>query len=382
MEERVRVPGGTGWGWDPREQAGPLFFATAPARGRILSASEMGGHPGWSPVRRNDPSRSVLRFRMTGRDLAADQEILARMWLVRAFEEKVSELYAAGRIAGLIHLGIGQEGSAVGTCAALQPGDYVFGTHRSHAHAIAKGADLWRLMAEIAGRATGYCKGKGGSMHISAPEVGFVTATGVVAGAIPLALGAALSSVTRNQGRVAVAFFGDGAGQSGAFHESLNLAALWKLPVVLVCENNGYVEFSPLSAHTVVERLADYASVYSIPAVTVDGGDVLAVRHAARQAADTARKGRGPSFVEVLTHRLRGHYEGDPATYRKLSEREEWTQRDPVARFAGYLSGLGVASETLHEIETAARTQVAGAAEQALADPPARPTDVTGDVYV
>lgn len=316
------------------------------------------------------------------RDGPADLEILERMWLVRAFEEKVSELYAAGRVVGLIHLGIGQEGSAVGACAALQQDDYVFGAHRSHAHAIAKGADLRRLMAEIAGRATGYCKGKGGSMHISAPEVGFVTATGVVAGNIPLALGAALSSVTRNEGRVSVAFFGDGAGQSGPFHESLNLASLWKLPVILVCENNGYVEFSPLSAHTVVERLADYASVYSIPAVTVDGGDVLAVRDAVQEAVGVAREGRGPSFVEVLTHRLRGHYEGDPARYRTLSEREEWKQRDPVARFAGYLAESGVSTDALDDVEEAARAQVARAAEQALADPPADPAGVTSDVYV
>ena len=319
---------------------------------------------------------------MAESDPVPDLEILARMWLIRAFEEKVSELYAAGEVAGLIHLGIGQEGSAVGTCAALRRSDYVFGTHRSHAHAIAKGADLRRLMAEIAGRSTGYCKGKGGSMHISAPEVGFVTATGVVAGNIPLALGAALSSVTRDEDRVSVAFFGDGAGQSGPFHESLNIAALWKLPVVLVCENNGYVEFSPLSAHTVVERLADYASVYSIPAVTVDGGDVLAVRDAVTEAVDRARGEGGPSFVEVLTHRLRGHYEGDPARYRTLSEREEWKRKDPVARFARHLAESGVPPEPLDDVEAAARTQVAMAAEQALADPPADPAGVTGDVYV
>ena len=319
---------------------------------------------------------------MTRTRSLTDLEILARMWLIRAFEEKVSELYAAGKVAGLIHLGIGQEGSAVGTCAALGRSDYAFGTHRSHAHAIAKGADLRRLMAEIAGRSTGYCKGKGGSMHVSAPEVGFVTATGVVAGNIPLALGAALSSVTRAEDRVSVAFFGDGAGQSGPFHESLNLAALWKLPVILVCENNGYVEFSPLSAHTVVERLADYASVYSIPAVTVDGGDVQAVRDAVTEAVDRARGGGGPSFVEVLTHRLRGHYEGDPARYRMLSEREEWKRKDPVARFARHLAKSGVASEILDDAEAAARARVAGAAGQALADPPADPAGVTGDVYV
>ena len=311
-----------------------------------------------------------------------DLEILRRMWLIRAFEEKASELYASGQVAGLLHIGIGQEGSAVGTCAALRSGDYVFGNHRSHAHAIAKGADLRRLMAEIAGRSTGYCKGKGGSMHISAPEVGFITATGVVAGNIPLALGAALTSLTRKEDRVSVAFFGDGAGQSGAFHESLNLAALWKLPVILLCENNGYVEFSPLSAHTVVERLADYASVYSIPSVTVDGGDVLTVKAAVEEAVDVARRGAGPSFVEVLTHRLRGHYEGDPAGYRKLSEQDEWKQRDPVARFSKHLLESGVSSQHLDEVEMEARAEVAKAAEQALQDPAADPRGLTSDVYI
>ena len=318
---------------------------------------------------------------MPERSLTDGPAILERMWLIRAFEEKASELFARNRIAGLLHLGIGQEGSAVGTCSALRTDDYVFGTHRSHAHAIAKGADVVRLMAEIAGRSTGYCKGKGGSMHISAPEVGFVTATGVVAGNIPLALGAALTSVTRGEDRVSVAFFGDGAGQSGGFHESLNRAALWKLPVIFVCENNGYVEFSPLSAHTVIERLRDYATVYSIPSVTVDGGDVLEVKKAAGQAVAAARDGAGPAFVEVLTHRLRGHYEGDPAKYRKLSERDEWKVKDPVALFAGVLGEAGVSRATLDEIEARARAVVDVAAEQALQVPIADRLGLTTDIY-
>lgn len=312
---------------------------------------------------------------------AAHFELLARMWLIRAFEEKVSELFARGKVAGLIHLGIGQEGSAVGTCSALRDDDYVFGTHRSHAHAIAKGADIDRLMAEIAGRTTGYCKGKGGSMHISAPEVGFVTATGVVGGNIPLALGAALTSVTRGEDRVSVAFFGDGASQSGSFHESLNLAALWKLPVIFVCENNGYAEFSPLSAHTVVERLTDYAGVYSIPTVTVGGGDVLEVRSAVDDAVALARDGGGPAFVEVLTHRLRGHYEGDADKYRELSELEEWKTRDPLARFVRLLVDTGANEETIADVEVGARARVVAAAERALAAPVAEPEDVTTDVY-
>jgi acetoin:2,6-dichlorophenolindophenol oxidoreductase subunit alpha len=171
--------------------------------------------------------------------------LLRTMWLIRAFEEKVSALYAARQIVGLLHLGIGQEAVAVGTCSLLRTDDYVFGGHRSHGHAIAKGADIKRLMAEIAGRATGYCSGKGGSMHIVAMDAGFVTATGVVGGTIPLALGAAFAAKEKAQGQIAVVFFGDGAGQAGPFHESLNIASLWQLPVIFVCENNGYAEFTP-----------------------------------------------------------------------------------------------------------------------------------------
>jgi TPP-dependent pyruvate/acetoin dehydrogenase alpha subunit len=181
--------------------------------------------------------------------------LLHRMWLIRAFEEKASLLYAERQISGLLHLSIGQEAVAVGVCSLLRRDDYVFGGHRSHGHAIATGADINKLMAEIAGRATGYCGGKGGSMHIVAKETGFITATGIVGGTIPVALGAAFAAKERKRGQLAVVFFGDGAGQAGAFHESLNIASLWHLPVIFVCENNGYAEFTPLSAHTKVERL-------------------------------------------------------------------------------------------------------------------------------
>ncbi len=249
--------------------------------------------------------------------------LLEAMWVIRAFEEKVSELYARNQIPGLLHLGIGQEGVAVGACGALRRDDYIVGGHRAHAHAIAKGADLARLMAELAGRSAGCCGGKGGSMHVVAMDVGFVTATGVVGGNIPLALGAALACRERRRGQVAAAFFRDGAGQTGAFHESLNIGSLWKLPVIFVCENNGYAEFTPLSAHTLVARLADHARTYAMPHVTVDGNDVLAVREAVGEAPARARAGEGPTFVECLTYRLRGHYEGDPAKYRELSELKE-----------------------------------------------------------
>ena len=294
--------------------------------------------------------------------------LLRTMWLIRAFEEKVSALYALHEIMGLLHLGIGQEAVAVGTCSLLRPDDYVFGGHRSHGHAIAKGADINRLMAEIAGRSTGYCAGKGGSMHIVALDAGFVTATGVVGGTIPLALGAAFAAKEKGQGQVAAVFFGDGAGQAGAFHESLNIASLWKLPVIFICENNGYAEFTPLSSHTLVERLARHAETYKIPRTTVDGNDLLEVRDAMTKALQYVRSGKGPAFVECLTHRLRGHYEGDPAKYRELSELAEWKEKDPIARYMRELKRRkAVSNKDIEAVEREARNLVERAAEFALA---------------
>lgn len=319
----------------------------------MTTAKQGRGKPGASP----DSGRELL-------------PLYRRMWLIRAFEEKVSALYAAREIVGLLHLGIGQEAVAVGVCSLLDADAPVFGGHRSHGHAIAKGADPDRLMAELAGRATGYCRGKGGSMHVVAAEAGFVTASGVVAGTVPLALGAAFAAREQGAGRVAVVFFGDGAGQTGPFHESLNIASLWQLPVVFVCENNGYAEFTPLSAHTRVERLARHARTYGIPSATVDGNDVLAVREAAGRAVDDARAGRGPTFVECLTYRLRGHYEGDPGKYRELSQLADWKKKDPIARFARVLKRRRAASSgELEQAERDARKRVEEAAAFALASP-------------
>jgi pyruvate dehydrogenase E1 component alpha subunit len=304
------------------------------------------------------------------------------MWLIRAFEERVSELFARGQIGGLLHLGIGQEAVAAGACGVTRAEDYVFGGHRSHAHAIAKGADLKRLMAELAGRATGYCSGKGGSMHIVAADCGFVTATGVVGGTIPLALGAAFAGKERKRGQVAVVFFGDGAGQVGPFHESLNIASLWKLPVIFVCENNGYAEFTPLSAHTLVSHLANHARTYAIPHATVDGNDVLAVRGSVQKAVARARRGQGPTFVECLTYRLRGHYEGDPAKYRELSEVKDWKAKDPIARFTRLLKRKRVLSDAeIARVESGARDRVEEAVRFALASPWLDAGEVATQVY-
>ena len=309
-------------------------------------------------------------------------DLLRRMWLIRAFEERVSALYAERQIVGLLHLGIGQEAVAVGALSLLRDDDYVYGGHRSHGHAIAKGADVNKLMAEIAGRATGYCAGKGGSMHIVAKECGFITATGVVGGTIPLALGAAFAAKERKKGQLTVVFFGDGAGQVGPFHESLNIASLWRLPVIFICENNGYAEFTPLSAHTKIERLAQHAKTYGMPASTVDGNDLFAVRDAMTKAVERCRAGKGPVFVECLTHRMRGHYEGDPAKYRELSQLAEWKKKDPIARVARMLkSKKAITDAQLETIESEARALADKAAEFSLSSPWPADTDVDSQVY-
>ena len=270
-------------------------------------------------------------------------DLLRRMALIRAFEERVIDLYHKGDIAGLVHVGIGQEAVAAAVAATLSEGDYLYGTHRSHGHFIARGADVNKMMAELAGRANGYCEGLGGSMHLVAAEVNAMGATGIVGGTIPLALGAALAH--RDVGKVVAVYFGDGAANTGGFHESLNIAALWKLPVVLVCENNGYAEFTPMSEHTVVERVSEHCKPYGIPAQTVDGNDVFEVLGAMSEAVERARKGEGPTMVECLTYRMRGHYIGDPTRYRQAREVAEWREKDPIERLTKRLTTEGVLGE-------------------------------------
>lgn len=292
------------------------------------------------------------------------------------------ELYFQNQLAGLVHLSIGQEGVAVGVASALRPDDYLYGTHRSHGHFLAKGADPNRLMAELAGRATGYCGGKGGSMHIVDVEHGLMGATGVVGGTMPLALGTALAAKQRGRNQVVVVYFGDGASNTGGFHESINIAALWKLPVVMVCENNGYAEFTPMSSHTVVEHVSVHGQPYGIPGQVLDGNDVLAVREAATAAVARAREGGGPTIVECLTYRLRGHYVGDPQAYRSADEVAEWRERDPIRRFSAGLRERGVLDEPgATAAEDRARTRVEEATQFALNSPLPSPEVVTADVY-
>ncbi len=314
-------------------------------------------------------------------DQALARWLLDTMCLIRAFEEKVSELVAAGHISGLVHSSVGQEGVAAGVCAQLLPDDYVYSGHRAHGHFLARGADPGAMMAELAGRTTGLCHGKGGSMHLVDMAHGLLGATGVVGGNVPLALGTALAAKERGRGQVALVFFGDGAAQTGYFLESLNLASLWKLPVLLVCENNGYAEFTPRSAHTNVERVARLAETYAIPSATVDGNDVRAVHDAAVPLLAGVRRGEGPALLECLTYRLRGHYEGDPAKYREATELAEWKTKDPIARLVrfGRESRL-ISEEDAHSAEATARRRVEAAARSALEAPLPRAADLVTDV--
>ena len=309
-------------------------------------------------------------------------EAIRRMTLLRAFEERVSELVGTGEVSGLVHLGIGQEAVAVGVCGQLRDDDVVYSSHRAHGHFLAKGSPPGPLLAEIMGRAGGVCGGKGGSMHLVDVAHGLFGATGVVGGTVPLALGAALVAKAAGQGSVAVVFFGDGAAQSGHFHESLNLASLWGLPVLLVCENNGYAEFTPRSAHTKVARVIDLASPYGISARIVDGNDLAAVRAGAGELLSACRAGAGPAILECLTYRLGGHYAGDPAKYRDAIEVREWTERDPIARFRQAALSAGALDEPeAAEAERSARDAIEEATRFARASPWPDPAEVMTDVY-
>jgi TPP-dependent pyruvate/acetoin dehydrogenase alpha subunit len=265
-------------------------------------------------------------------DREAALGLLRTMWRIRRFEERVGELKRRDEVHGLIHLSIGQEGVAGGVCTQLRDDDAIYSGHRAHGHALAKGAAMERVMAELMGRGAGLCQGLGGSMHLVDVEHGLLGATGVVAGNLPLALGTALAARLRGTDQVTVAFFGDGAAQAGLFTETVNMAALWALPLILVCENNGFAEFTPRSAHTPVERVSDAVAPYDFERETVDGNDVVAVWESFGRLLDTARGGTGPMLLECLTHRVRGHYEGDPSAYREAMEADDWQEKDPVLR--------------------------------------------------
>jgi 2-oxoisovalerate dehydrogenase E1 component len=300
--------------------------------------------------------------------------LLRTMWLIRLFEERVGQLKRADEVFGLIHLSVGQEGVAAAVCSQLRFDDAVYSGHRAHGHALAKGAPAERVLAELMGRSDGLCGGLGGSMHLVDTEHGLMGATGVVGGNVPMALGSALAARLEGGHRVAVVFFGDGAVQAGHFNESVNLASLWRLPVIFVCENNGFAEFTPRSAHTNVERVSDVVAPYDVTRDTVDGNDVMAVRNGFGRFLAAARKGEGPMLLECLTHRLRGHYEGDPAHYREALAAEDWQEKDPILRFQRHGVDAGWWDEpALEAVAGEARDAVEEAVSFARASPSPEP---------
>ncbi len=268
-----------------------------------------------------------------------------QMVKVREFELRAINERRTGLIPGFIHSCVGQEATAVGACAALNQDDVISSTHRGHGHLVAKGGEPKYMMAELAARSTGYCGGKGGSLHMTDFDLGILGANGIVAGGIPMAVGAALAFHMRGESRVALSFFGDGAVNEGSFHEAANLAGLWKLPIIFLCENNLYGEGTPQSKQAPVEDLSIRAEGYAFPGVIVDGNDVIAVYEATQEAVGRARSGEGPTFVEAKTYRHRGHYEGDPMIYRSKDELATWKARDPIPRLREQLLEGGTATE-------------------------------------
>jgi pyruvate dehydrogenase E1 component alpha subunit len=307
---------------------------------------------------------------VTKLDAETARRLLGTMWRIRVFEERVAQLKRTVQVHGLIHLSVGGEGVAAAVCGQLRHDDAVYSGHRGHGHAIAKGVPLTAMMAELMGRVDGLCHGLGGSMHLVDREHGFMGATGVVGGNLPLAVGDSLAARLEEGDRVAVVFFGDGAVQSGNFHESVNLAALWELPVIFVCENNGFAEFTARAEHSPVERVSDVVAPYGFARDTVDGSDVAAVSAAFGAFLEQAREHRGPFLLECLTHRRRGHYEGDQQEYRDAGAEREWELRDPLARFqTEALKRRWVGRAAAAELEAAARAAVEAAVEFGKASP-------------
>jgi TPP-dependent pyruvate/acetoin dehydrogenase alpha subunit len=304
------------------------------------------------------------------------------MALIRAFETRVAELYRGGEIPGFVHTSLGQEAVAAGVGLALRPDDYLATTHRGHGHCLAKGVDVDGMMAELFAKATGLCHGKGGSMHVADPRLGLLGANAIVGASLPLAVGAGLSSKLRRQDRVAVAFFGEGAVNQGMFHEAVNLAAIWDAPVVFVCENNVYAEFTDSRTMSRVPRVVDRAAAYGVAASMVDGNDVEAVHEAAREGVERCRAARGPVLLEAETYRWHGHYEGDPQPYKPAEESEAWRALDPLGIAEGRLVERGASTaEQIAAVRARAQERVEAAVERARAAAPPSPEEAFANVF-
>jgi TPP-dependent pyruvate/acetoin dehydrogenase alpha subunit len=305
------------------------------------------------------------------------------MVTIRQFETMAGELFAHGKIPGFIHLSIGQEASAVGVCSCLRKDDYLTTTHRGHGHMIAKGADLKKMAAELFGKKTGYCKGKGGSMHIADFSLGILGANGVVAGGLPIIAGAGFSIKMRRTDQVAVCFFGDGASNRGPVHEVMNLAAVWKLPIIFVLENNQFASTTPLQDACSIDDICIRAAGYNMPGLAVDGNDLLRVREVALQAVERARKGEGPSLIENKTYRIKGHFEGDPQKYRAEEEVRRWRdQKDPVRQFADFLVDLRILNPNLdQQIQAEVAAQLKAAVKFGEDSPYPEPEEALEDLF-
>lgn len=308
------------------------------------------------------------------------------MLRIRRFEERLAEESAQGNIPGLLHLYVGEEAVAVGACSALRKDDYITSTHRGHGHCIAKGGDLRKMMAELFAKETGYCKGRGGSMHIAAPDIGIVGCSAIAGAGIPIAAGVGLSIKLRKTDQVCVSFFGDGASNTGAFHEGMNLAALWELPVVYVLENNLYAISTPAVKSTRLKNISDRAAAYGMRGVVADGMDVLSVYEAVSDAVSRARRGEGQTLVECKTYRFRGHHEGDPKrgeTYRTKQEMEEWEKRDPIPKLANkIIKDRKATQEELDLINREVTNEIEDAVAFARQSPSPKPADATSYLFV
>nr|WP_293947877.1 thiamine pyrophosphate-dependent dehydrogenase E1 component subunit alpha [Sneathiella sp.] len=306
----------------------------------------------------------MMKSRKAGNTAAKSQllEFYERMLLVREAENKLSALFADGEVPGFIHLSVGQEAVCVGITSALEARDTLASNHRGHGHALSKGVDLETFFLEIMGKEEGICGGRGGSMHVADMSVGMLGANGIVGAGIPLAVGSALAHQVRQNDAVAVVFFGDGALAEGVLHESLNLAALWKLPVLFVCENNGWSEFSPASKQFIA-NVRDLATAFSIPSKKVDGNAVLEVHDAAVGLVNAARNGEGPQLLECITHRWRGHFEGDPQKYRSEDEMSGLADHDPIAAFEALLEKKKVSKADMQEVRDRIEEQITRAVE-------------------
>ena len=328
------------------------------------------------------PVRPFERPELAALDDATLRAALSKMHLIRKFEETAEASYMRGLIHGTMHLSIGQEASAVGSTLPLRRDDYILSTHRGHGHCIAKGADPARMFAEFFGKENGYCRGRGGSMHIADVEGGNLGANGIVAGGLPIAVGVGMSITMQKQDRVCMVFFGDGATNEGAFHEALNMASIWKLPIVFVCENNKYGMSMDIALAMAVPNVADRASAYAMPGVAVDGNDLPAVAAAAAAAIDRARTGGGPSLVECKTYRWRGHSKSDRNLYRTKEEIDAWRKRDPIRLLEAELVAHGrFEAAELAAIEKAAALEIERALDFAKTSPDPAPSDLTRDVY-